>query len=259
MNIPEKLVTAAPSPQTALDIFRDEWVSAMPEGFGRWKAGAVPLFSDARIQWLSELMVNVSGRSVLELGPLEAGHAYMLEKLGASRVVSIEANPRSYLKCLVMKEVLDMKRVRFLCGNFVEFLHETEEKFDLCVASGVLYHMRNPAELLSLMTRAADRVLIWTHYYDEKAVQAHPDVASKFGAGFEYTFGGFKHTLHPYSYGATAPSENFFCDGSTDYGYWMERDDILEFLTRLGFTKQRIGFEAREHPNGPSFAIFAER
>lgn len=259
MNILESYVTAPPSPQTALDIFKGEWVSALPEGFSRWTAGGVPLFNDARIQWLADQIGGVSGRSILELGPFEAGHSYMLEKLGASRVVSIEANQRSYLKCLVMKEILEMRRVRFLCGDFVGYLHETEEHFDVCVASGVLYHMRNPAELLSLIARAADRVLIWTHYYDAPAIESRPELVAKFGPAFEYTFAGFKHRLHPYSYGAAALAENFFCGGSTEYSYWMERDAILEFLTRVGFTKHTIGFETKEHQNGPSFAIIAER
>lgn len=259
MNDLHNYVTAPPSPQTALDIFQGDWVSALPDGFARWTAGNVPLFDDARIHWLVEQLGSVAGKSVLELGPLEAGHAHMLEKLGAARIVSVEANRLAYLKCLVMKEILEMKRTRFLCGDFVGYLHETEDRFDLCVASGVLYHMRNPAELLALIARAADRVMLWTHYYDEEAVRKRPELASRFGAPFEYSFGGFKHRLHPYSDGAVPLPDTFFRDGDTQYSYWMERDAILQFLNRIGFTTQHLGFESQDHPNGPSFAVLAER
>jgi SAM-dependent methyltransferase len=82
---------------------------------------------------------------VLELGPLEGGHSFMFERLGAREVIAIEANPRAYLKCLIIKELLDLRRVRFLCGDFLEYLRADGTDFDLVFASGVLYHMRNLA------------------------------------------------------------------------------------------------------------------
>ena len=78
------------------------------------------------------------GRTVLELGPLEAGHSYLLERLGAAEIVGIEANTRAYLRCLVVKEILGLGRARFLCGEFVSYLRTSDRRFDLAVASGVL-------------------------------------------------------------------------------------------------------------------------
>lgn len=86
--------------------------------------------------------------TVLELGPLEAGHTYMLEKMGARSIVAVEANSRAYLKCLIVKELFELKRAKFLLGDFVAYLKNNTRHFDLCLASGVLYHMQNPAELL---------------------------------------------------------------------------------------------------------------
>ena len=53
----------------------------------------------------------------------------------------------------------DVKMVELTCGKI-------RKTFDICFASGVLYHMRNPAELIALIARATDRVLLWTHYME---------------------------------------------------------------------------------------------
>ena len=85
---------------------------------------------------------DYKGISVLELGPLEGGHAYMLEKAGVGSVLSIEANTRAFLKCLISKEIFGLNKCHFLLGDFTEYLNKLDEhiRFDLVFASGVLYH-----------------------------------------------------------------------------------------------------------------------
>ena len=39
--------------------------------------GKVNAFEDARIEWLLDAYGEVHGKSILELGPFEGGHAYM--------------------------------------------------------------------------------------------------------------------------------------------------------------------------------------
>ena len=36
------------------------------------------------------------------------------------------------------------------------------------VASGVLYHMMNPVELIARISNIADAVYLWTHYFDRE-------------------------------------------------------------------------------------------
>ena len=59
----------------------------------------------------------------------------MLEAAGAT-VIGVEANKDAFLKCLVVKELLQLQRCSFLCGDAIEYLQETADKFDVCVASG---------------------------------------------------------------------------------------------------------------------------
>src|SRR5215212_97505 len=166
-TILDAYVHSAPSAQNAIDIFKGEWASRFPAALGTpVEAGGIPLFEDGRIIWAINELGGIQGNRILELGPLEGGHSYMLELYGAASVISIEANTRAYLKCLIAKELLDMKRVKYLCGDFIEYLKTSAEQFDMIMGSGVLYHMRNPVELLSLLAGHTNRLFLWTHYFD---------------------------------------------------------------------------------------------
>src|SRR5262245_60651351 len=242
----EDYETAVPCKQTAADVFRDGWVSRLPDGVD---GGEVPLFDDDRIKWLAG-QVNLTGLSVLELGPLEGGHSYMLEGFGAGRVVAVEANRRAFLRCLIVKEIFDLRHVEFMCGDLVEYLRHAPEKFDLCVASGILYHMREPVETLRLASRIADRLFLWTHYYEADRVRENPEVAAHFpsdsGPPFRYEYGDVRDT-------------SSFCGGSDRFSYWLDRLTILGLLDELGFDRVELAFDHPEHPNGPAVAILAER
>ena len=91
-----------PSAQNALDIFQGEWTSRFPASCGL-TAGEIPSFEDMRVLWAIQESGGVEGQSVLELGPLEGGHSFMLQEYGkAASITAIEANTRAYLKCLIV-------------------------------------------------------------------------------------------------------------------------------------------------------------
>lgn len=259
INILDNYVIDAPSLQTALNVFKGEWVSQMPDEYKHLQAGTIPLFNDDRIKWLVEKLGGIKDFSVLELGPLEAGHTFMLEKFGAKEILAVEANKKAFLKCLVIKEALKLTRSKFLCGDFIEFLRLNEKTFDLCVASGVLYHMKNPVELLSLLSHVSDKLFIWTHYYDESVINKNPEIASKFSQHIESEYAGFKHKLHRYEYGSAALASQSFCGGSAKFSHWLERQQILQLLENTGFSRIEISFENLKHENGPSFVILATK
>lgn len=195
---------------------------------------------------------------MLELGPLEATQTYLLEKLGAEEIVAIEANTTAYLKCLVVKEILGLARAAFLCGDFLPYLRANPRRFDVCIASGVLYHMRSPAELIALVARASDRVLLWTHYYDEERIQAQPHLAPRFTGRAPAVYLGFQHTLYRQEYQQSLDWSGF-CGGSAPFSHWMSRDDTLACLRYFGFDDLHVSFGALEHYGGPSFAVAAIR
>jgi 2-polyprenyl-3-methyl-5-hydroxy-6-metoxy-1,4-benzoquinol methylase len=171
VSILDSYVRSVPSAQNVVDIFAGEWSSQLPDPLGEVSAGTIPLFADERVAWAIKHLGDLSGRTVLELGPLEGGHTYLLTKAGA-QVTAVEMQTRAYLKCLIAKELLDIKGARFLLGDFMEYLQGGEEHFDVCFASGVLYHMRNPVETIALLAKSARQLFLWTHVYDERVVGA---------------------------------------------------------------------------------------
>lgn len=258
--IQEVYIRTAPSSQHAIDIFEREWACELPKEAGPVvSGGTVPAFHDPRLRWALEQLGSVAGWKALELGPLEGGHTYMLDRAGVESVTSIESNTRAYLKCLVVKELLDMPRAHFLCGDFVEYLRTCGERFDLCVASGVLYHMTNPVELLALLARATDKVYFWTHYHDAEAIRTTPGFCRVFCENTPAEFAGFKHTLHKTYYGEQTLADAGFCGGSRPYACWLSRDDLMGALKHFGFTRVDVQFDRRDQAIGPNISLLARK
>ena len=195
------------------------------------------------------LVDGFTDRDVLELGPLEAGHTYVLDRLEARSITAVEANGRAYLKCLVAKEIFGIPRAHFLLGDCLEYLRSTNRHYDIGVACGILYHMTNPVELLELLARRCDALFLWTVFYDPDFVAKHPGPAAKFSEAVSMEHAGFKYTVHRYNYGTSsldskarqflskwAATGVAFTGGGDTYSYWMEEPAILAALRRFGFT-----------------------
>jgi hypothetical protein len=241
---------SAPSDQNALDLFAGEWSSRPPVDRPELRAGETPLFDDPRIAWAHHRLMELglegglAGRHVLELGPLEGGHTYLVDRLGAASVTAVEANARAYLKCLVAKEILGMPRARFLLGDGLEFLRTTERRFDVGLACGILYHLTDPVELLALLAQRCDALFLWTVFYDPAFVAANPVPGAKFSDVLEKETAGYRHVVHRFNYGPSLDWKGF-CGGGDVYSYWMEREQIIGALRHFGFTE----FRQEEHPN----------
>ena len=240
-----------PTDQNALDVFAGEWSSSPPANRPELKAGATPLFDDPRIQWAHDrfgemgLAGGLAGRDVLELGPLEAGHTYLIDRMGARSVVAVEASSRAYLKCLIAKETFGMSpRARFLLGDCLEFLRTTDRTFDIGVACGILYHQTNPVEMLELLTRRCQAIFLWTVFYDPEFVAKNPVPGAKFAEALPMEHSGFKHTVHRFNYGPSLDWKGF-CGGGEVYSYWMEKPEIVAALQHFGFGD----IHTEQHPN----------
>lgn len=254
----EAYVRTAPSAQNAIDIFKGAWASKLPPPYEDLTGGIAPLYLDPRLAMGIEMMGGIQGKRVLELGPLEAGHTYLMDRAGAADILAVEGNRQAYLKCLVVKELLGIPSARFVCGDFVEYLKGTPEPAGLVVASGVLYHMMNPVELIARISRITDAVYIWTLYFDQALIAERWQAASRIGAPEPAEYGGFRHVLHAYDYGAALERADF-CGGSRPQARWLTRDGILGALAHFGFTRIEPFYEQPDHPHGPAFSVIAQR
>ncbi len=249
---------AVPSAQNALDLFKGEWSCRLPDETGLVAStGPVRAFEDYRIEWFSRAIGGFAGKRVLELGPLEAAHTYMVERAGATEVVSIEANSRAYLKCLVIKEVFGLHRAKFELGDFVPYLSNTKASFDIAIASGVLYHQKNPVELLSLLAQHCDTLLIWTHFFDRAAIEAKPEVARYFDPEPAVaTVAGYRHSLYRKRYGEALEWKGF-CGGGAIDSCWLPKSDIVGAVEHFGF--RVVDLLEETNANGPAMLLAAQR
>lgn len=256
-DIEDLFVSGSPHPQKVIDMFQGQWSSNLP--VPGVVSGTNQLFYDDRIEWFVEQMGSVKNKSIVELGPLEGAHAWMLEAAGVSSIDSIEANTMSYLRCLAVKELTGLSKTHFMLGDFVDFLRETPNTYDICIASGVLYHMQSPVEVIDLISRHVDSVMIWTHYYDEDAIaeNAHID-ENKFSESIQMNHGGFEHELHQYNY-LDALALKGFCGGTARFSRWMTKQTLLDALRHFGFGKISCDADKLDHPNGPCITIAASK
>ena len=252
-------VHSIPSNQNIVDIFSGDWSVAMPdEARCVSTPGHSKLFDDPRIHWAHQMLGGVEGANVLELGPLEGHHSYMLQKAGARSVTAIESNSRAFLKCLCVKEICNLTNVKFMLGDCVEYLKANTVRYDVVFANGVLYHMQNPMELLELLGQKTDKIVMWTHYYDANHIQSNPRLARKFDLPQIFQYKNFSYEAARQHYSRSLRWTGF-CGGPMSTSLWLTRGAILGYLARMGFNDTKISFESADHPNGPSFNLCAIR
>ena len=221
MEILDAYVLAEPSNQNVLDIFKGEWSSQLPEHFGLvTQPGTARLFEDGRVVWAEQAFGNFSNWKILELGPLEGGHSYMFQNRNANKVISIEANIRAFLKCLCIKEILNLDRVEFKLGDFMPFLEKDNSKYDMVFDSGVLYNKEQPIKFLKSMSRVSDRLFFWTHYYDQEVILNRKELSHKFNPVSSFEYDGVSYEGSTQSY-KEALDWSGFCGGSKPVSSWL--------------------------------------
>lgn len=251
----------APSAQTALDIFKGSWKSALPPELGLTTGTKEGFHRDPRVLWVASLLPDgFQGMDILELGPFEGYDSRLFEQLGAGSVTAIEGNNINFLKCLVLKDALGLG-TRFMYGGFLQFLQYTDQRFDIVWASGVLYHSEDPLQLLALMAERTDRLFLWTHYYADSLLQSKQGTRFIKTNNVEQTRGGERYTLHYRTYANEQFTEGLplhYEGGQEGFSFWLERDGIDRMLTSLGF---RIRVQKDEiSPKGlPVVSLFADR
>jgi len=244
-----KFTANAPTAQNALDIFRGHWASDLSHLVPGTLAGSTNLFVDPRIN--DDLLRRfagedgrLSGQRVLELGPLEGAHTYQLEQLGAE-VTAVEANTEAFFKCLIVKELLQLRKARFLYGDCLSYLRSDPGRFDLIVCCGVLYHLENPLELIELMASHADRVYLWTHY--------EPEVSAESPRGVEVTWNGEAYRY--FSRDNSGRRLEKYWGGGQARSARLTRADLMRACRSVGFDQVQVHEDNAAHPGGPCIGL----
>ena len=245
MKIKDLYETRAPSSQNILDIFDGEFKTKMLEKFNlKSNPGDYGGFDDARIYWAEKQLGSFKSKKILELGPLELAHSYIMSERGAEKITAIESNSKCFLKSLCIKNILSLDRVDLLFGDFNKFMSSHKGKFDFILASGVLYHMMNPVHTIKKISLLTDNVFIWTHIFNDNMLNNN-ELSKKFSKG-KYMYDGFEYKGAVQSYGNSLASSNMFCGGPGKTSFWLNKESLIFALKKYGFKDIII---SSEHSN----------
>jgi tRNA (mo5U34)-methyltransferase len=93
---------------------------------------------------------DLSGKSVLDIGCNAGFYSFEMKRRGARRVLGIDHDERYLRQARFAAEILGFEDVEFRLGEVWD-VGALEERFDLVVFMGVLYHLRHPLLALDLI------------------------------------------------------------------------------------------------------------
>jgi hypothetical protein len=145
----------------------DGWTTRFEIG-GKVLGGTLMLQTIPTLLWQIEAIGGVRGKRILELGPLEGAQTKKMIDEGVEEVIAVEGLSYCFLKCLIVKEAFQMNRAKFIFGDFCHYIKQHKgEKFDMVLASGVLYHQTHPARLIYDLANITDTVAVWSQVANE--------------------------------------------------------------------------------------------
>ncbi|GIW79286.1 MAG: hypothetical protein KatS3mg105_1093 [Gemmatales bacterium] len=213
-----------------------------------------PQGEDFRLKYLL-LMLDVRDLSVLELGPYRGHHTFMLDKLGAKRIVAVEGREGNLRECEKVKERFGLEKATFVLQNIEELADGAEPRFhgpfDLVFCLGLLYHLPDPVKALCWCRRQAPSLFLGTHYVEP--AEADRYTTSHFTADASLERNGQRfHGLWYHEKGREhGPA------GLSPRSFWPYEPDLIAMLELAGY--RRIHVLGRDLQAGwPHITILAK-
>jgi SAM-dependent methyltransferase len=177
---------------------------------------------------------SLAGKSVLDLGCLEGGFALELARRGAARVLGIEFREISVQRCELARDLMALPNAEFICGDIMTAI--PAEQFDVVFATGILYHLDRPAELLAIARRACRGfMMLDTHVArrDEATHGCGPEAAIEAANGTTYR--GRWFTEFAESTTAASRARMLWASSTNHRSFWPFQDELERMLHDAGF------------------------
>lgn len=178
---------------------------------------------------------SLEGRTTVDLGCLEGGFTLAFATLGAAHAVGIEARDVSVRRCELARDLLGMTNAEFVHGDIKDEL-SARDPFDVVFATGILYHVADPASVVAAMRTACNEVaIIDTHV-------AHPTEVSH-GCSEIVTRSSGDHSYRGRMFAEYAADgsdgdieELLWAAWSDTDAFWPLEDDLVAMIRHAGFT-----------------------
>jgi len=107
--------------------------------------------------------LDISGQSVLDLGCKEGYNSFDFCDLGATNVMGVEARESFVQDALKEKAAGSYAQANFMLGDARTIDEAGLGLFDICLCSGLLYHMQDPVDLLARIGKISRHLVLETH------------------------------------------------------------------------------------------------
>ena len=199
--------------------------------------GGVDVGDDVRCDLVIEACGgSLADRSIVDLGCLEGGFTLAFAARGALHALGIEARDVSVRRCELARNLLGLENAEFVRADIKDEL-DRRQAFDVVFATGILYHVSDPASVLSSMHRACSSLaLIDTHVATRDTVthDCSDEEVTRHLGGHDYQ-GRMYHEYIPTV--DDAEHENLLWAAWSDAdSFWPYEDDLVEMIYRSGFS-----------------------
>ena len=190
----------------------------------------------------------LSGKTVIEFGPMECAQSAGMVHLGAKSVLGIEARAVSFIKTMIACYCFGWKNVSVVMDDFHNADANKYGRFDLAFAHGVYYHSFAPFLFFENLMSLADNIFIGG--YTTNANQAVKPPSSLIYTFETLEYEGKKYKVKRIHIG------NSFNTAINQFAYHFERDDLLRFFEERGYDLEIITDDASDDPWGDWFLRF---
>lgn len=185
----------------------------------------------------------LSGKSVIEFGPMEGAQTAGLIRLGAGSVTCIEARAESFIKTMIAKTVFGWDNVRLVMDDFHNADNLKYGKFDLAFAHGVYYHSIAPFFFFENLISLSDNIFIGGYTLAEPVSEAGNEIETLEYEGRKYL-------------AKRIPMGQSYNTGVNYHGYHFTGKDLQSFFTDRGYRVTLISDEEAGDPWGERFVRF---
>jgi hypothetical protein len=216
------------------------------------------IHSDGRPKYCADTFPGFRDFRIIEVGPSDGYNTAGLELHGAKDIISIEGNAGAFLRCLIMKNVFQLK-AKFLLGDFIQYLDDPKTAADLIYASGVLYHLTDPVEFIRRCSEISPNLFLWTFYHDPKVINDHEYERMWFAPSENYVkvSNGHSFTYHRRYYEMSIVESEKYAGGLKRFANWLSYDDLFTAIEMAGYRVDKVIED--EYSGIPALNILAHK